>query len=689
MSGLPLGVPTSDAELDRRAVSRDLWPLGTLDAWQAVGQTSAAAQGPARVFWPRTPDEVNDVLRYAAREGIPVVPYGAGSGVCGGAAGSPGALTLDLKRLHRIGPLDEDRWTVDVEAGVNGQQLEDWLTARGFTLGHSPSSIGCSTVGGWAAARSAGQFSSRYGVFEDMVLRLEGVAVGLGPFAVGEGGDAPESWMDLLLGSEGTLAVFTRFRLRVMRVPEIRVFSAWRYDSVEAALEAMRNLMQGELWPSAVRLYDAVDTLVGGRTKPKNEMRSGGGFMRRWLNAVDRMPAVRRRTLALPLALPRLVNVIANRLANGVLLIVGWEGKPDVVRIQADAGRKILAMGGTDLGTGPGERWFESRHHVSYKLMPVFERGGFADTMEVATTWSGMAPLYQAVRAAVSRHVVVMAHMSHVYPEGGCIYFSFAGKGDRNVYLRTWEAAQEAVLASGGTVSHHHGIGQLKASSASREAGAALAAWKEIKAQLDPQGVMNPGRLYASPSVAVPVPRPPLLVTDGLGPAGGDDAMWDWERAGADTRSGRNAWQTGCVGVDGFVDGRRAILGRAPRSAAGVDARGWLVARDPDATTWVAIAPPGPRWMGCVVHSHPWQLARDLLRSDFRPGSWGVVGGRLYVGFRGPAALALGDLLRTSWGFEETAWRRFRLATGPLVPTTSASKAAVTATVQGVYRRAR
>jgi alkyldihydroxyacetonephosphate synthase len=665
-------------------VARDLWPIGTLQAWQGVTDS-----GPDRVWWPETAAQIAEVLKAASAQGIPLVPLGAGSGVCGGAAASAGSWTVDLKRMAHIGPLDEERWTVDVEAGVNGQQLEDWLAARGFTLGHSPSSIACSTVGGWAAARSAGQFSSRYGVFEDMVLRLEGVAPGIGAFAVGEGGDQPDGLLEQLLGSEGTLAVLTKLRLRVHRSPEARLFTAWRYDGMAPAVDAMRRLMQGELWPSVVRLYDPVDTWIGGRTQPKAHMRAEAGFFRRWLAAVDAIPAIRRHTLALPLALPGLVNRLAGRLAGGVLLIVGFEGDAAVARAQLDAALPILSAGGADLGSEPGERWLHSRHHVSYKLMPVFERGGFADTMEVATTWSGMVPLYEAVRAAVAPTAIVMAHISHVYPEGGCIYFSFAGRGREAAYRRTWEAALQAVAASGATVSHHHGIGQLKATSASREIGPALAFWKGAKATLDPPGIMNPGRLYSGTTIGAPPPPPPVQDVDHLGPAGGDDALWDWERVTASTRAARLAWQTTAVAVQGTVDGRAVWLGRGPRSAAGIDARRALLEADPDATTLVALAPPGPRWMGSVASTRPWRLLRDVLRADFRPGSWGVHGGHLFVGFRGPSAPALGALLAARWNFAEVPWRRFRLASGPLVPCDIDHKGAVTATLQGAFRRSR
>ena len=130
------GVDTSEHPLDLRANARDLWPMGTLEMWQGT-----RAPLPSSVCWPESDAQVAQVLREAHDQGVAVVPYGAGSGVCGGARGLPGSVVLDLKRLSDLGTVDERRWTIDVGAGVIGQQLEDHLNRHGFTLGHSPSSI--------------------------------------------------------------------------------------------------------------------------------------------------------------------------------------------------------------------------------------------------------------------------------------------------------------------------------------------------------------------------------------------------------------------------------------------------------------------------------------------------------------------------------------------------------------------
>ncbi len=710
-------VASSTSDLDRYAAARDLWPGGTLEWWQGDH-----APRPARVVWPESDEEVAAVLAQASERAIPVVPYGLGSGVCGGARGREGAWAVDTKRLVGIGPIDETRWTIDVEAGVNGQQLEDHLQAHGFTLGHSPSSISCSSVGGWAAARSAGQFSSKYGVFEDMVLGLTaavprgldgepGGILRLGEHAT-ESDPTDPSLLPLLLGSEGTLGVITRVRLRIWRTPEARWLRGYRFASVESALRAMRRLMQGELWPSVVRLYDPVDTRIGGKTRPKTSRRGSGGsqrWYRKILSEVGKLDPIRRRSLALPLSLPGVVNRIFDGLATGCLLVVGWEGRPAVVDALTAAGRAILEEEGEDLGTAPGQRWYDSRHAVSYKLMPVFERGGFADTMEIAARWSDLPKVYAAVRKAVRPHAVVLAHMSHVYPEGGSIYFSFAGRGTRSVYEAVWNAAMQAVIENGATVTHHHGVGALKAPWAAAEVGAAVEGWRTLKGQLDPNGILNPGRLFVESSPRDAGPDPRLHEDDGLvrvavGSSAserrvecerlGVEQMFAWEHLPARPRWTRSHWELGWVEVSGRVGARQCRLGRGPRSATGPDLRGWL-ADQAECRCTIPTVPAGARWMGSARCRNPWRVARELLRSDLRPAVLDVVNGELRVGFRGPAAEALG-VLASRWvpgGLTPMDYEPQVLPSGPLVPcdVTSAGSGdgsrCIAVTAQGGWRR--
>jgi alkyldihydroxyacetonephosphate synthase len=569
------------------AHSRDLWPRSTLQL--AQGNLPPLPLG---VLSPDKPDQVQALLKLASEEGIPLIPYGAGSGVCGAAAGSSSALTLNLKRLDRI--LEVKPGQVRVQPGVLGQHLEDALEKTGQATRHSPSSIWCSTVGGWAASRSAGQFSSRYGKFEDMVLGMK-VITPSGEYWTGEWNRGEEELHPWFLGTEGALGVITELLVRTVPLPEDRVLRGYRFSEVPQAWNAMRQLMQAGLRPMALRLYDPVDTRLAGKDtveKPNHARRE------RWKALAERLGVTGKAALQLPLALPRLANALAEGIAAGCVLITGFEGSKEEVSKAAEQGHQlILACGGGDMGTGPGEHWYQTRHHVSYKLSPLFGADAFADTMEVACTWSRLPDLYREVRAAIRNHAIVMAHFSHAYAEGCSIYFSFAGRGSVETYDALWKDALAAAARAGATVAHHHGVGQLKMQAAAQELAAIAPLYHALKARLDPAGIMNPGRLFPTAEGAAFIPDEPGL--DSLSriatlpawqPPQERDA-WLAKRGyrlkhptstplAQSIRQPVPAWDCQVLGCTARIAGKAARLPTVPRSSAGPDLRVWLPSND-------------------------------------------------------------------------------------------------------------
>jgi alkyldihydroxyacetonephosphate synthase len=576
---------------EREAHARDLWPRTTLA--MARGQR---AEAPVAVAFPRDAVGVAEVLHWAEGAGVAVIPWGAGSGVCGAAAGRQDAIALDLKLLRRIGPIDAERGTVRVDAGVLGQHLEDHLEAQGWCTRHSPSSIACSTVGGWAASRSAGQFSSRYGTFPDMVRAVEATT----PSGRLAPGMRIDGWPTLpwLLGSEGALGVITSLDVTVVPVPATREIRAYQFSSVDAALGAIRATMQSGLLPAVVRLYDPVDTLVGGKatTEPEKKASTWLGSLGR---AVASAPGLKNHLLSLPLSLPRLVSGLADTLAGDCVLLLGFEGERDACVEWMKAAHAIAtAAGGGSLGADPGEHWYAHRHDVSYKMAPIFAGGGFADTMEVAATWGSVPELYARVRAAAGRHGLCMAHFSHAYREGCSIYFTFAATGSLDVYDTLWADVLGAAEAVGATVAHHHGAGQLKAEFAARELAGLAPIFHRLKSVLDPRGVLNPGRMFP-PGDRQGRPYPPLGIDevamvatlDAQEDAGSRDrflAARGWRlrhpTAGPLAFSiglERAPWDSRVLGVlaDAEAPGRppwRISLPPVPRSAAGPDLRAHL-----------------------------------------------------------------------------------------------------------------
>jgi len=466
---------------------------------------SPAEHRPGVVVWPERTEDVAALVRWAKDRGVALVPFGAGSGVCGGVMPREDVVVVDLKRMERIRKLDAAAPLVDVEAGHMGVPLEQALDRAGFTLGHFPSSILCSTVGGWVAARSAGQCSGAYGKIEDMVAALECVT-GRGDVVTLRRRTSAPDLVPLVVGSEGTMAIVTSATLRLHPRPASRGFGSWSFRTTRHAWEAMRAMFQAGLRPAVARVYDPFDAMlarqgsVKRREGPTGKSARGGGWSGNALRGILRRPGALNALLA---------TRVAERAMGGAMLVVVFEGDDDATSRGVQEARRIVeAVGGSWDGEAAARRWLAHRYSVSYRQAPVFAQGAFVDTMEVAATWSKLGALYDAVRGALGRNVFVMAHFSHAYPDGCCIYFSFAGGADPGLvrelgwdaacqvtYDRTWKAALSAAVEAGGTLSHHHGVGRSKAPRLGAELGHGLDVVRSLMRAFDPAGILNPGNL--------------------------------------------------------------------------------------------------------------------------------------------------------------------------------------------------
>jgi alkyldihydroxyacetonephosphate synthase len=475
------------------------------------------------------------VVKLAREQRIPIVPYGGGSGVCGGAVPVHGGITIDTKRMQQLRAVHGAELICDVEAGLSGERFERELARRGYTFGHFPSSIYCSTVGGWLATRAAGQLSTKYGKVED---RCAGLTVVTGRGEVIET-DGPSralrgpSWTQLLLGSEGTLGVITSARLRLSPAPQLRVFRGFEVDDVAAGVAAIRRVLQKGLRPAVVRLYDELDTLINSLGHHEDEDRRAvlgprppieTGALPAWPGPPPAEPDglvarlidfargkhLRRDAMHAALGQSQLVNRLAGTVAEklarrGCRLIIGLEGAR--IRTEVEAAltfHELEAAGARDKGEDPGWAWLRHRYAVSYRMSPVFRDGAFVDTMEVASSWERLMDLYHSVRTAIGRHALVMAHFSHAYPDGCSIYFTFVGTARdaaaaERLYDAIWRDGLDATIQVGGTISHHHGVGLLKAPFMAAEHREAMAIFEATKTAFDPDGIMNPGKMGLAP----------------------------------------------------------------------------------------------------------------------------------------------------------------------------------------------
>ncbi len=501
-------VSVSELPADRVAYSRDFWPRHLID----VRRGRPAEHQPGAIAWVETEQQVVEAIRFARAEGAHIVPFGAGSGVCGAVLPDERSIVLDTKRMAGW-RLVEGESAIDVAPGAMGITLEEDLQREGLTIGHFPSSILCSTVGGWIAARGAGQCSGLYGKIEDMVVSLD-VVLGTGERVRLHRHRAAPDLPGLFVGSEGTMGVITSARLRVHPVPTSRSFGAFQFRDMRSGWDAIREMFQSGLRPAVTRLYDPIDSYMMRSSRSKARATPGAtAAAPRRRGSARRVAAWARRALGAP----RLLNAALGALdpfLGGCTLVVVFDGQDgfgaeDMARARDLAGR----AGGRWIGEEPARHWLARRYSVSYRLAPVFRMGAFTDTMEVAAPWSRLGEVYRAVHAALGRHVLVMAHLSHAYPDGCSIYFTFVGSAADDaaalsLYDRAWADALAACVSAGATISHHHGVGRSKAAGVERELGFGAEVVRRILRACDPDGVLNPGCLVPRAMRAVRGPRP-------------------------------------------------------------------------------------------------------------------------------------------------------------------------------------
>jgi alkyldihydroxyacetonephosphate synthase len=442
---------------------------------------------PDAVVSPHNRTELQEVLTFCSEHAIAVVPFGGGTSVVGGLAaikdGFDACISLDLSFLAGLEALDETSGLATFLPGTRGPAAEAALKEHGFTLGHYPQSFEYGSIGGFVATRSAGQSSSGYGRIDHNVIGLAATTpTGRLDIPAIPGTAAGPDLRQLLTGSEGTLGVLDRLDLQVVRSPQANRDTAWLAPSFEAGREALRLLEQTGLAPTVARLSDEEETRV-------NLMLSGSS------------------------ATSKAFRSIVSMRGGGCLMIVCFEGNPSEVAARSQSAGDVLRKAGCkSLGGLPAKAWRKGRFAGPYARDTLMDLGYFVETLETATTWSGLSALHAAVSSSLRTELgkaggdpLVMCHLSHMYPTGASLYFTFLGRtvsNDLDERLAQWwavkSAACDAIVSSGGTITHHHAVGRDHAPWLASEIGdRGVAVLRAAKAELDPNGVMNPGRLFA------------------------------------------------------------------------------------------------------------------------------------------------------------------------------------------------
>lgn len=441
---------------------------------------------PDGVAYPTCDEDVRALLDYAHRTGTRLIPYGGGTSVVGHINPLPGdapVLTLDLSRLNRLLELDETSHLATFEAGVAGPEIERQLQARGYTLGHFPQSFEFSTLGGWIATRSSGQQSYYYGRIENLFagghVETPLGALELPPHPASAAGPDIKQ---LILGSEGRLGVVTRATLRVRRLPEVESFHAAFFHNWEQGVAAVREIAQNGIGVSMLRLSNAMETTT-------TLALAGKDNLVKW---ADRGLQTLRYGEA------------------RCLLIFGVTGSQQMTR-QAYrlASDVIRCHGGLLAGTVIGEMWRKSRFLTPYLRNTLWEGGYALDTLETALPWANVLATAEETQkvireglAEIGERVLVFSHLSHVYKDGAGIYVTYLYRrvADPDETLRRWQVlkgtASRVIVEHGGTISHQHGVGLDHAPYLAAEKGElGMRLLEAARRTLDPQGVLNPGKL--------------------------------------------------------------------------------------------------------------------------------------------------------------------------------------------------
>ncbi len=451
---------------------------------------------PDLVLSPGSHDEVLAVLMVCSAHRVAVVPFGGGTTVVGGvvpeASAFAGVVALDLRRLDALLELDEVSRLAVFEPGLRGPQAEALLARSGFTIGHFPQSFQYATLGGFAAARSSGQASAGYGRFVELVLALR-AATPAGTLTLGR---APRSaagpdLRQLMLGSEGALGVITSLTVAIRPSPERRIYDAWRLPSFRQGAAVLRALAQDGPTPTVVRLSDEAETAFG-LARPGSV---GTGSASTSSASASSASASSAGTGGQP---------------PGCLAIVGWEGTGVEVARRRDQAEGLLTAAGGEPVTGAGDEWAADRYRAPYLRDALLAAGVLVETLETVAFWSALHGLYEAVSAALRDALTaqgtppaILCHISHVYASGASLYFTVAC-AQLEEPIAQWRAAKaavaDAILAAGGSISHHHGVGTDHRQPYEREVGPqAIAALRAVKRTLDPAGILNPGILLPPP----------------------------------------------------------------------------------------------------------------------------------------------------------------------------------------------
>ncbi|EMY79159.1 FAD binding domain protein [Leptospira weilii serovar Ranarum str. ICFT] len=443
------------------------------------------------VAYPSKESEVSKILEYCSKNNITVIPFGGGSSVVGGlevikGKGQKYVLSLDTTRMDSLLSLDKESHLATFQTGIYGPKLEKLLNDKGFTLGHFPQSFEYSTLGGWIAARSAGQQSNRYGKIEEILTCLKivtpsGVVETLREPASSTGPDLNR----IFAGSEGLLGLITEATIKVHKLPEARKYFGIVFPNFAAGVDFIREVNHREIPTSMIRLSDKNETrlyqTLGALGKKKTPAR--------WIKNLIQTQVLKFKSLG----------------EDKCVILLGLDGsKEDVSRNFSKIKPIISLHRGLYVGTHLGEQWIHSRYNMPFLRNHLMENGIGVDTMETSTTYDRVLQLHREGIASLEKSIpgsIAMCHISHSYHEGACLYYTILFPMDEKKPADQWfkmkRTVSETFFQNGAPISHHHGVGfDHKIWYEKATSKPALLGLRAFKKEIDPKEILNPGKVF-------------------------------------------------------------------------------------------------------------------------------------------------------------------------------------------------
>lgn len=448
---------------------------------------------PDVVLYPTSHEEVAYIVKQAHDNNIALTPFGGGTNVVG-------ALTNDnvkkfeyiacvnLLHMNKLVNIDKDHFIATFQSGILGPDLEKILNKHGFTLGHFPQSFEYSTLGGWVVTRSAGQESTYYGKIEDLVEQVKVVSPAGLLYSAEHTHDASGiNTLSLFVGSEGTLGIVTEVTIKIRPLPRAHRWIVALFPNFESGSKALKTVTQANIKPSVVRLSDANETTIFSKMSSKKPVT--------WIDALKK----------------DIQNTVLKykKLTQPSLMMMRFEELNVNMSSTVVAVKEIIDQNNGFLVTNSiGEQWEHNRFKLPYLRDPLVEHGILIDTYETFVPWKHIAALHTALQDKLSKlpdfnkkKGIFMAHLSHIYPSGACIYFTAITPMIVGAELEQWHTIKslvtDTIIAHNGTISHHHGVGADHQKWYLKQTDPmAMQILRAVKRELDPKGILNPGKLF-------------------------------------------------------------------------------------------------------------------------------------------------------------------------------------------------